>query len=124
MIGLLAGLICYVMCTSVKNRLGFDDSLDVFGVHGTSGVLGLLMAGVLASPAVTGGEEFNGLVYGATGQFINQVAGILATTALAIVGTLLLLLVLRATIGLRVDPDGEREGLDLNQHGEEGYIFL
>ncbi|HAB13048.1 MAG TPA: ammonia channel protein [Planctomycetaceae bacterium] len=123
-IGLLAGLICYVMCTSVKNRLGFDDSLDVFGVHGTSGVLGLLMAGVLASPAVTGGEEFNGLVYGATGQFINQVAGILATTALAIVGTLLLLLVLRATIGLRVDPDGEREGLDLNQHGEEGYIFL
>ena len=50
--------------------------------------------------------------------------GILATTALAIVGTLLLLLVLRATIGLRVDPDGEREGLDLNQHGEEGYIFL
>jgi Amt family ammonium transporter len=123
-IGLLAGLICYVMCTSVKNRLGFDDSLDVFGVHGTSGVLGLLMAGVLASPAVTGEEGFNGLVYGATTQFINQVAGILATTALAIVGTLLLLLVLRATIGLRVDPDGEREGLDLNQHGEEGYIFL
>ena len=110
--------------TWIKHKIGYDDSLDVFGVHGTSGVLGLLMAGVLASPAVTGEEGFNGLVYGATTQFINQVAGILATTALAIVGTLLLLLVLRATIGLRVDPDGEREGLDLNQHGEEGYIFL
>jgi len=123
-IGLLAGVICFVMCTNVKNRFGFDDSLDVFGVHGTSGVLGLLMAGVLASPAVTGELRFNGLVHGGTGQFINQVVGILATAALAVVGTLLLLLLVRATIGLRVDPDGEREGLDLNQHGEEGYIFL
>ena len=124
LIGLVAGVVCFVMCTTVKNRLGYDDSLDVFGVHGTSGVLGLLMAGVLSSPAVTGDPAFNGLIYGGTSQFVTQLVGLLATAALAVVGTLVLLLAIRATIGLRVDPDGEREGLDLDQHGEEGYIFL
>jgi Amt family ammonium transporter len=124
LIGLVAGVVCFVMCTTVKNRFGYDDSLDVFGVHGTSGVLGLLMAGVLSSPAVTGDPAFNGLIYGGTSQFVTQLVGLLATAALAVVGTLVLLLAIRATIGLRVDPDGEREGLDLDQHGEEGYIFL
>jgi Amt family ammonium transporter len=124
LIGLLAGIACFLMCTTVKNRLGYDDSLDVFGVHGTSGVLGLLLAGVLSSPAVTGDPAFNGLIHGGTGQMVAQLVGLLATTALAVVGTLVLLLAIRATIGLRVDPDGEREGLDLDQHGEEGYIFL
>jgi len=124
LIGLLAGIACFLMCTTVKNRLGYDDSLDVFGVHGTSGVLGLLLAGVLSSPAVTGDPAFNGLIHGGTSQMVAQLVGLLATTALAVVGTLVLLLAIRATIGLRVDPDGEREGLDLDQHGEEGYIFL
>lgn len=124
LIGLMAGFICYVMCTNVKNRLGYDDSLDVFGVHGTSGVVGLLMAGVLSSPAVTGEPQYNGLIHGGTTQMVNQLVGLLVTTILAIVGTWVLLLVVRATTGLRVDPDAEREGLDLNQHGEEGYIFL
>ena len=124
LIGLVAGVVCFVMCTTVKNRFGYDDSLDVFGVHGTSGVLGLLMAGVLSSPAVTGDPAFNGLIYGGTSQFVTQLVGLLATAALAVVGTLVLLLAIRATMGLRVDPDGEREGLDLDQHGEEGYIFL
>ncbi len=124
LIGLMAGVICYVMCTNVKNRLGYDDSLDVFGVHGTSGVVGLLMAGVLSSPAVTGEPQYNGLIHGGTTQMVNQLVGLLVTTILAIVGTWVLLLVVRATTGLRVDPDAEREGLDLNQHGEEGYIFL
>ncbi|MEC9007688.1 MAG: ammonium transporter [Planctomycetota bacterium] len=124
LIGLMAGIICYVMCTNVKNRLGYDDSLDVFGVHGTSGVVGLLMAGVLSSPAVTGEPQYNGLIHGGTTQMVNQLVGLLVTTVLAVVGTFLLLVVVRATTGLRVDPDAEREGLDLNQHGEEGYIFL
>ena len=124
LIGLMAGIICYVMCTNVKNRLGYDDSLDVFGVHGTSGVVGLLMAGVLSSPAVTGDPQYNGLIHGGTTQMVNQLVGLLVTTVLAVVGTWVLLLVVRATTGLRVDPDAEREGLDLNQHGEEGYIFL
>jgi Amt family ammonium transporter len=124
LIGLMAGVICYVMCTNIKNRLGYDDSLDVFGVHGTSGVVGLLMAGVLSSPAVTGDPQYNGLIHGGTTQMVNQLVGLLVTTVLAVVGTWVLLLVVRATTGLRVDPDAEREGLDLNQHGEEGYIFL
>ena len=124
LIGLMAGIICYVMCTNVKNRLGYDDSLDVFGVHGTSGVVGLLMAGVLSSPAVTCEPQLNGLIHGGTTQMVNQLVGLLVTTVLAVVGTWVLLLVVRATTGLRVDPDAEREGLDLNQHGEEGYIFL
>jgi Amt family ammonium transporter len=115
LIGLVAGVVCFVMCTTVKNRFGYDDSLDVFGVHGTSGVLGLILAGILSSPAVTGDP---------TSQMMSQVVGLLATTGLAVVGTLAILLVIRATIGLRVDPDSEREGLDLDQHGEEGYIFL
>jgi len=124
LIGLMVGIICYVMCTNVKNRLGYDDSLDVFGVHGTSGVVGLLMAGVLSSPAVTCEPQLNGLIHGGTTQMVNQLVGLLVTTVLAVVGTWVLLLVVRATTGLRVDPDAEREGLDLNQHGEEGYIFL
>ncbi len=124
LIGLVAGVVCFVMCTTVKNRFGYDDSLDVFGVHGTSGVLGLLLAGVLSSPAVTGDPKYNGLIHGGTSQIMSQVVGMLATVGLAVVGTLAILLVIRATIGLRVDPDSEREGLDLDQHGEEGYIFL
>lgn len=124
LIGAVAGAVCFYMCTSVKNRFGFDDSLDVFGVHGTSGVLGLLAAGLLASPAVTGDPAANGLVYGGTAQLVHQLVGLLATLALSVVGTIAVLCVVRAVMGLRIDPDGEREGLDLNQHGEEGYIFL
>ena len=124
LIGAVAGMVCFYMCTNVKNRFGFDDSLDVFGVHGTSGVLGLLAAGLLASPAVTGDPAFNGLIHGGTGQLVNQLVGLLATLALSVIGTIVILCVVRAMMGLRIDPYGEREGLDLNQHGEEGYIFL
>lgn len=124
LIGAVAGASCFYMCTSVKNRFGFDDSLDVFGVHGTSGVVGLLAVGVLASPAVTGDPSQSGLVHGGFQQLVNQLVGVLATAALSIVGTLVILRVVGAWIGLRIDPDGEREGLDLHEHGEEGYIFL
>ena len=124
LIGAVAGVVCFYMCTHVKNRFRFDDSLDVFGVHGTSGILGLLAAGLLSSPAVTGNPAQNGLVFGSSGQLVNQLVGLLSTLALSVVGTIVILCVVRAVMGLRIDPDGEREGLDLNQHGEEGYIFL
>ncbi|MBQ17429.1 MAG: ammonia channel protein [Planctomycetaceae bacterium] len=124
LIGAVAGVVCFYMCTSVKNRFGFDDSLDVFGVHGTSGVLGLLAVGVLASPAVTGDTSLNGILHGGFQQLVNQLIGMLVTAALSVVGTLVILRVVEAWIGLRIDADGEREGLDLHEHGEEGYIFL
>ena len=126
LIGTVAGIVCFFMCTTVKNHFGFDDSLDVFGVHGTSGVLGLLAAGLLSSPAVTANPSFNGLLIGerSPDQFINQLIGLGATLLLSVIGTLVILLFVQFFMGLRVDVDGEHEGLDLNQHGEEGYIFL
>lgn len=126
LIGTVAGIVCFFMCTTVKNHFGFDDSLDVFGVHGTSGVLGLLAAGLLSSPAVTADPSLNGLLIGnrSADQLINQIIGLGATLLLSVIGSLVILLFVQSVMGLRVDADGEHEGLDLNQHGEEGYIFL
>jgi len=124
LIGGLAGVVCYFMCTTVKARWRYDDSLDVFGVHGTCGILGLILAGVLATQGVTGPDVPGGLVDGHLGQLGHQFAGLVATLVLSAVGTLVILKALEATIGLRLDHDQELEGLDLSQHGEEGYIFL
>ena len=98
----------------------------MFGVHGTSGVLGLLAAGLLSSPAVTANPSLNGLLIGnrSADQLINQIIGLGATLLLSVIGSLVILLFVQSVMGLRVDADGEHEGLDLNQHGEEGYIFL
>lgn len=123
-IGVIAGLVCYWMCTTIKTKFRYDDSLDVFGVHGTSGVLGTLLAGLLATRAVTGGPETAGLLEGNTSQFINQIICLVAAGALCLIGTFIILKILNASMGLRVSHDEEAAGLDLSEHGEEGYIFL
>lgn len=123
-LGFLAGLICFWACTSLKNRFKYDDSLDAFGVHGVGGTLGAILTGVFATPAVTGDAAKAGLLYGNGQQLVAQVVGIGAAIALAVVGTVILLKIIDATIGLRVSQAGELQGLDINQHGEEGYIFL
>ncbi len=129
-IGLAAGIGCYLMVTRVKARFGYDDSLDAFGVHGAGGTLGAILTGIFASSAVNpifkdakGNPLPSGAVDGNWHQVLNQSVGVALAWIISIVGTLILLKLIDMTIGLRVTADQEAEGLDLNQHGEEGYDF-
>ena len=127
-IGLIAGVVCYLMVAKVKAAFGYDDSLDAFGVHGAGGTVGALLTGIFASSAVNaifkdsqGNAVAVGLLEGHARQMVNQFVGVLIAWALAIVGTLAILKVVDVVIGLRVPDDAEVQGLDLSQHGEEGY---
>jgi len=127
-IGLTAGVVCYFAVTKLKSKFGYDDSLDVFGVHGVGSITGMLMLGFLANPVVNPAIADTFAVDGNTvslaggfAQFFNQCIGIAFTVVLAVVGSVLILLFVRATVGLRVDPEDETIGLDLSQHGERAY---
>ncbi len=124
LIGLIAGAVCYFACTSLKHKFGYDDSLDAFGVHGVGGGLGALLTGVFASKAVTGNANQYGLLEGNAQQLVNQAVSVLAAATLSVVATVVILKVLDAAIGVRVGQEDELQGLDVSQHGEEGYIFL
>jgi ammonium transporter, Amt family len=116
-IGLLAGPICYAAVV-MKGKLGYDDALDAFGIHGVGGALGAILTGVLAS-AAWGGTD--GLIEGNSELFIENLLGVLAAATYSMLVTFAILKALDATIGLRVTSDQERDGLDTNLHGEEGY---
>jgi Amt family ammonium transporter len=116
-IGLAAGIACFVAATSLKNALGYDDSLDVFGVHGIGGIVGALLTGVFATTAV-GGKEVSGLIDGNAGQVVTQGIGVLVTIVYCAIVSYVILKIIDAAMGLRVPQDMEREGLDLNLHGE------
>ena len=127
-IGLVAGVACYLAVTKVKARLGYDDSLDAFGVHGVGGTVGALLTGVFASSLVNpvfkdaqGSATAVGLIEGNGRQLLSQSAGVTIAWVLAAVGSLVILKVVNALIGLRVPDEQEVQGLDLSQHGEEGY---
>jgi len=123
-IGLLVGVFCYFMVVKVKAVFGYDDSLDAFGVHGAGGTLGAILTGIFANSAINpifGAGKATGLLEGNAHQLLNQFMGVAIAWALSIVGTLLILFVVDKTIGLRVSEEAERTGLDLSQHGEEGY---
>ncbi len=122
-LGLCAGFLCYFACSTIKSKFGYDDSLDAFGVHGVGGTLGALLTGVFCTTAVSGIAE-GGLLDGNVTLFRNQVIGVVASAAMALVGTFILIKILDVTIGLRVTDEEEIRGLDITQHGEEGYIFL
>jgi len=129
-IGAIAGVFCYTMVAKVKARFGYDDTLDAFGVHGAGGTAGALLTGIFASSAVNpifkdtkGNTLASGLMEGNAHQVLNQFAAVAIAWALAIVGTLILLKLVDAVIGLRVPEEHEIQGLDLTQHGEEGYYF-
>jgi Amt family ammonium transporter len=113
------------MVAVAKQKLGYDDSLDAFGVHGSGGTLGAILTGVYATKLVADptGERLFGLVDGNAGQIVNQFIGCLVAWGLAAVGTLVILKVCDVLVGVRVDPEHETEGLDLSMHGEEGYNF-
>ncbi|HXZ41762.1 MAG TPA: ammonium transporter [Terriglobales bacterium] len=129
-IGLIAGIVCYLMVVRVKALFGYDDSLDAFGVHGAGGTLGALLTGVFAASAVNpvfkdaqGNTVASGLIEGNAHQLLNQLVGVLMAWGLAIVGTLIILKIVDVTVGLRVSEEHEVQGLDLSQHGEEGYYW-
>jgi ammonium transporter, Amt family len=130
LIGLIAGAFCYYMVAAVKARFGYDDSLDAFGVHGAGGTLGAILTGIFASSAVNpifknaqGNVLPSGMIEGNSHQILNQLVGIAIAWTLAIVGTLIILKIVDMTVGLRVSEEHEVMGLDLSQHGEEGYYW-
>jgi len=114
-IGLVAGIACYIGATGLKHALGYDDSLDAFGVHGVGGIVGAILTGVFAREAVAGKI---GLIEGNAGQVVTQLYGIGVTIVYCAVATFIILKVVDLIVGLRVDQDVEREGLDINLHGE------
>jgi Amt family ammonium transporter len=116
-IGIAAGVICYWGTTGLKHALGYDDSLDAFGVHGVGGIVGAFLTGVLAV-AWVGGEGKSGLIDGNPNQVITQLYGIVVVVVYDAIVSLILLKLVDLTIGLRVESDIEREGLDLAIHGE------
>ena len=127
-IGLTAGIVCYFAVTKIKSVFSYDDSLDVFGVHGVGSIIGMLMLGFLAStevnPAIATTFKANGIAVSLAGgsqQFFNQLIGVLFTAVLSGVGTFIILKIVDAVIGLRVDQEEESMGLDLSQHGESAY---
>jgi Amt family ammonium transporter len=122
--GIAVGVVCYLACTAVKAKFGYDDSLDAFGVHGVGGTLGAILTGIFATRATGAFTDAKlGLLEGGS-RLPAQLIATAITWGLAIVATFIILKVLDATMGLRVAPADEVQGLDLSQHGEEGYIFL
>jgi Amt family ammonium transporter len=127
--GVAVGIVCFLACTKLKSTFGYEDSLDAFGVHGVGGTLGAILTGVFATvnvcdPVLVSDGKPVGLVDGRAQLLIGQLVAVAMTWVLAAVLTFILLKVLDVTMGLRVKRDEELQGLDLSQHGEEGYIFI
>ena len=130
LLGAIAGFFCFQMVIRVKNFFGYDDSLDAFGVHGAGGTIGALLTGVFATSAVNpvfkdaqGNVLPSGAIDGTWHQLLNQATGVAIAWGISIVGTLVILFIVDKTIGLRLSAEDEATGLDLSQHGEEGYDF-
>jgi hypothetical protein len=123
-IGVVAGIGCFFMVVKVKAIFGYDDSLDAFGVHGAGGTMGALLTGIFANSAINpifGAGKPTGLLEGNGRQLFHQAVGVAIAWSLSIAGTLIILFIVDKTIGLRVSAEDEATGLDLSQHGEEGY---
>jgi len=114
-VGILAGAVCYYAAAHVKKMFGYDDSLDAFGVHGIGGILGALLTGFFADPAINGKA---GLFFGNPGQVLTQIEGIAVTIVWTAVLTWVILMVTKMLVGLRPSEADEEEGLDISQHGE------
>jgi Amt family ammonium transporter len=128
MLGIVAGIVCFIACSAVKSALGYDDALDVFGVHCIGGIVGALATGILASPALGGTSWFDYTAnkvadFDMVAQLITQAKAVGLTLVWSGLGTLIILGVLRAIVGLRPATDAEREGLDLTDHGERAYNY-
>jgi Amt family ammonium transporter len=131
-IGIVAGIVPFLAVAYLKKAFGYDDALDTFGVHAVGGTLGALLTGLLATAAVNGNlsdansyAKTNGLakLVGEGGLFGQQVMAVLVTLVLSILMTTIIAFALKAILGLRPTPEIETGGLDINEHGEEGYIL-
>ena len=118
-IGLMAGIVPFFAIAVLKPKLGYDDTLDAFGIHGIAGTLGALLTGVFADPSIN--EAGRGLLYGNPGQLITQLIAVGVTFVYSGVMTFLIFIVIKALIGLRVEPEDEITGLDESEHGEKAY---
>lgn len=130
MIGAIAGVVCYFAVAVVKSKLGYDDALDAFGVHGIGGTVGALLTGVFATNLIndvlkdSAGKPLPlGVVDGNPAQMVDQFVGVAIAWVLALVMTPIIYKIVDATVGMRVEAAAETEGLDISQHGEEGYNF-
>ncbi|TCT06003.1 ammonium transporter [Aquabacter spiritensis] len=124
--GLIVGVVCFFFCTTVKNAFGYDDSLDVFGVHGVGGIFGAIATGIVVSPALGGTGVFDyttGAVaeYNMATQVMAQLKAVGVTLVWSGVGSAILFYIVNAVVGLRASVEKEREGLDITEHGERAY---
>jgi Amt family ammonium transporter len=125
-LGLVAGVVCLFFCSAIKHMFGYDDALDVFGVHAVGGIVGALGTGILVNPALGGSGIFDYTIgkvaeYDFATQMLAQIKAVLLTIVWSGVGTAIILFVISLIVGLRVTVDKEREGLDLTEHGERAY---
>jgi ammonium transporter, Amt family len=118
-IGIVAGVVPFYAVAKLKPMFGYDDTLDAFGIHGIGGTLGAILTGVFADPAIN--EAGKGLLYGNPGQLWIQTVAVLATLAYSAIATLVIFLIIKVTVGLRVDAEEETIGLDETSHGERAY---
>ena len=125
LMGASAGVVCAIACSTVKQKFGYDDSLDAFGVHGVGGTLGAILTGVFATRACTDMADGKPLGMIEGGSIMGgQIAAVVVTMLFSLVATFVILMIVKATVGLRVSEKDEIEGLDMSEHGEEGYIFV
>ncbi len=125
-LGLVSGVVCLFFCSAIKHTFGYDDALDVFGVHAVGGIVGALGTGILVNPALGGTGIFDYVTgkvaeYDFATQMLAQTKGVLLTIVWSGVGTAIILFIISIIVGLRISVEKEREGLDLTEHGERAY---
>lgn len=119
--GLLVSPICYFCVKLIKGKLKIDDALDAFGCHGIGGIWGGIATGLFGMTSINGVAKWNGLVFGETRLFVAQIIGILVSIAVAVVGSLICIAIVRIFTPLRVEERAEKVGLDVSEHGENAY---
>ena len=120
-LGFVASIVSFWAVTSLKNKLGYDDSLDVFGIHGVAGIIGAIGVAILAAPGLGGVGYADGMTMGS--QLYTQAFAVVVTIVWCAVGSYILYKVVDLVIGLRVTEEAEREGLDTTEHGERAYHY-
>ena len=117
-LGAVASIVCFIFVSKVKPALGYDDSLDAFGIHGVGGIVGAIGTGIVCAPSLGGPGAAD---YSIGGQLVTQILAVVATIVLSVVGTAIAIFIAKALTGLRVSPEVESDGLDIGEHGERAY---
>jgi Amt family ammonium transporter len=123
LIGILAGVVPFLACTKLKSKFGYDDALDTFGVHAVGGTLGAFITGIFANVESNPNLATNLKDVVGHGLWLEQLKAMILTVVMSVVATVVIATIIKATIGLRAETDTERQGLDLQEHGEVGYNY-